>query len=77
MVAEKAGMSLPENTTKVNIDKMRSLPPGTTSSMHSDFRKGVAGRTELESLTGHVIRLAEKSGIDLHFYKMMYEKLAG
>ncbi len=72
-VADAKGILLPENTTRNNIDKMRSLPAGTTSSMHSDFIKG--GRTELESLTGHVVRLAESLGVSTPVYIKMFEKL--
>ena len=72
-VAVKKGIVLPENTTAKNIDKMRSLPAGTTSSMHSDFRKG--GRTEVESLTGYVVRLAQTMAVSAPVYFKMFEKL--
>jgi len=72
-VAVKKGILLPENTTAKNIDKMRSLPTGTTSSMHSDFRKG--GRTEVESLTGYVVRLAQSMAVSTPVYVKMFEKL--
>ncbi len=72
-VADAKGIVLPGDTMKKNIDKMRSLPPGTTSSMHSDFRRG--GQTELDSLTGYVIRLADEFGVSVPAYEMMFEKL--
>ncbi len=72
-VAIANGIILPENITLINIDKMRSLPPETTTSMHSDFKKG--GRTELESLTGYVVRLAKSLEVSVPVFNMMYGKL--
>lgn len=68
-VADAKGIVLPDDTMNKNIDKMRSLPAGTTSSMHSDFRKG--GRTELGSLTGYVIQSAHTFGVSVPTYEMM------
>lgn len=72
-VADAKGIRLSENTTAKNIEKMRSLPPETTSSMHSDFRKG--GRTEVESLTGYVVSLAQTIAVSTPVYVKMFEKL--
>jgi len=72
-VAGANGISLPGNVTTSNIEKLKSLPPEATTSMHSDFRRG--GRTELESLTGYVIRLAASKGIPVPTYEIMYEML--
>ncbi len=72
-VADAKGIRLSENTTAKNIEKMRSLPPGTTSSMHSDFRKG--GSAEVESLTGYVVRLAQGMAVSTPVYVKMFEKL--
>jgi 2-dehydropantoate 2-reductase len=72
-VADAKQILLPADTTKNNLDKMRSLPPESTTSMHSDFRKG--GRTELESLTGYVIREAAAMHLSVPTYSLMYEKL--
>ena len=51
------------------------MPPGSTTSMHTDFKNSKP--TELESLTGYVIRLGEQLGIATPTYRRMYEKLAG
>lgn len=72
-VAAAKGIRLPENTTAKNIEKMRSLPAGTTSSMHSDFRKG--GMTEVESLTGYVVSLAKAFYVPAPVYQQAYEHL--
>ena len=72
-VADAKGIRVSAGITQKNLDKMKSLPAGTTTSMHSDFRKG--GRTELKSLTGYVIRSARAFNVSLPTYLKMYEKL--
>lgn len=72
-VADAKGIVLPDAVTQSNIDKLRKLPFESTTSMHSDFKKG--GRTELESLTGYVIREAKKLHIAVPVYELMYEDL--
>ena len=41
--------------------------------MHSDFKSGNA--TELETLTGVVVRLAHKHNIPVPLYEMIYNEL--
>ena len=41
--------------------------------MHSDFLQG--GSTEVETLTGYVVREAEALRVDLPMYKRMYREL--
>jgi 2-dehydropantoate 2-reductase len=53
--------------------KMKKLPFEATSSMHSDFKKGA--QTELESLTGVVVRMAEECNLELPLYKRFYGEL--
>jgi 2-dehydropantoate 2-reductase len=72
-VSDAKKIMLPESVTQQNIDKLKSLPFEATTSMHSDFRK--RGRTELESLTGYVIREADRMGVSVPTYNMMYESL--
>ena len=72
-VSEAKKIILPELITQENINKLKSLPSDATTSMHSDFRKG--SRTELESLTGYVIREANRLGVSVPTYIMMYERL--
>jgi 2-dehydropantoate 2-reductase len=73
MVADKKQVPLTENILQKVLDRMDGLPYDTTSSMHSDFQKNHA--TELESLTGYVIRQAELLGISVPVYSMMYNDL--
>jgi len=72
-VSDSKKIILPESLTQENINKLKSLPADATTSMHSDFKKG--GRTELESLTGYVIKEADQMGISVPTYNMMYERL--
>lgn len=72
-VADAEGVVLPPGTTEANLERIRSLPFESTTSMHSDFRRG--GKTELESLTGFVVREARRFRIPVPVYEMMYEKL--
>lgn len=50
-----------------------NLPAGSTSSMNSDYLAGK--NTEVESLTGIVVRLGKKHNIPTPVYSMIYDKL--
>lgn len=73
-VANALGVSLPDDIVHTSIEAQKMMPTGSTTSMHSDFLAGK--RTELESLTGYVIRQAEKHGISVPTYRFMYEGLS-
>lgn len=49
------------------------LPPETTSSMQHDFVSGK--QTELESLTGYVVRESRESGLPCPEFSLLYESL--
>ena len=72
-IADTLGAHLPEDIVPASIERQKMMPPSSTTSMHADFLAGK--RSELESLTGFVVRKAEELGIDAPIYKMMYEKL--
>ena len=56
------------------LERQTFMIPSTTSSMHVDF---MAGRpTELETLTGYVVREARRIGLRLPLYERMYTALA-
>jgi len=65
-IADAKEISLSENIIQKIIDKVRSLSPGTTSSMHSDFQKG--NKTELNSLTAYVVQAGKELGIPTPYY---------
>lgn len=72
-VMEAKGIILPEDYVFTAIESQKSMPNHSTTSMHSDFKQG--NRTELETLTGYVIRAAAESGIEVPTYQFMYRGL--
>lgn len=72
-VAEAKGIQLPEDIVFSSIQAQKMMPGNSTTSMHSDFKNG--NRTEIETLTGYVIREADALGIEVPTYKFMYKGL--
>lgn len=72
-VAEAKGIRLPEDIVFSSIQAQKMMPGNSTTSMHSDFKNG--NRTEIETLTGYVIREADALGIEVPTYKFMYKGL--
>lgn len=72
-IAEAQGVVLPEDIVFSSLEAQESMPAGATTSMHDDFRKG--RKTELETLTGYVIRKATELGIEVPTYRFMYNGL--
>ena len=52
---------------------MERIPADTTTSMQRDFRAGK--RTELEALTGYIVREGERLGVPTPVYDLMYAAL--
>jgi len=73
-VAEAAKITMPENISEISMNKLRSMPYETTSSMHADFKNNKE-QTELDSLTGYVISEAKKYGLEVPTYIKAYERL--
>ncbi len=72
-VAKAEGIDVSENHKDQVINRAGRLPAGSTTSMHSDFQAG--NTTEVETLTGAVVRFAKKHQIDLPVYEKVYEDL--
>ena len=73
-VAAARGKELSSNVVEAVVAQMERIPGDTTTSMQRDFR---AGRpTELESLTGYMVREGHRLGISVPTYELMYESLA-
>lgn len=68
-IAKARGIILPENMVERVIDDQLKMPYDSTTSMHTDFQNGKP--TELETLTGYVV----KSGKALHLPVENYEKM--
>lgn len=72
-VAEAQGIALPDDMVYASIEAQKMMPAGFTTSMHSDFLAGK--KTEFDSLTGQVIRMAEETGVEVPTYRFMYDGL--
>ena len=74
-VANAEGMAIDNSEIDKLIHQFEKLPEGTTTSMHRDF---IAGKnTEVDSLTGIVLKLGKKHGIATPTYEKVYSKLLG
>ena len=71
-VAKDKGIWLDDEVEKA-LKTASSLPKEASTSMHIDFKNH--HKTELEALTGYVVREAEKSGIDAPVMRKIYDIL--
>lgn len=67
------GFDLGEDIVESSIKRQHIMPAESTSSMHVDFMNGA--RTELENLTGYVVRRCKELSIPCPTYQKMYEVL--
>ncbi|HEV2354148.1 MAG TPA: 2-dehydropantoate 2-reductase [Puia sp.] len=74
-VAVSCHIPITDQIADAILDRINGLPAGTTTSMYADFQKG--GRTEVEELTGDVVRLGQKLRVPTPAYDLMYMGLAG
>ena len=74
-IAAAKGIALSEDIAGKVIAQMERIPSDTTTSMQRDFRTGRT--TELESLTGYVVREGWRLGVPTPTYDRMYESLRG
>ncbi len=72
-IAKAEGITIDNSEIEKLIFKFEKLPIGTTTSMHRDFLAGK--NTELDGLTGIVLKLAKKHGISIPTYERVYENL--
>ena len=72
-VAKAEGAELDESVIDKTIRQLEALPVGATSSMHTDFK--AKKRTEVDSLTGTIVHLAQKHGINVPVYEKVYAEL--
>jgi 2-dehydropantoate 2-reductase len=71
-VAEARGIDLGGETAKA-LETAANLPPKASTSMHHDFQNH--RRTELEALSGYVVREAERLGVAAPQMSRMYREL--
>jgi 2-dehydropantoate 2-reductase len=72
-LAKALNINLPTDSIEKNFLVMEKLPYETTSSMQADFANNKP--TELETLTGSVVRKAAEQGIPLDAYTDIYQLL--
>jgi 2-dehydropantoate 2-reductase len=72
-VAKAKGITFQEDSIQKITDRMAKLPYETTSSMHSDYQIGKA--TEVDSLTGYVVKLGQQLSIPVPTYTQLYTAL--
>ena len=73
-VALKKAINLPADIVDTLWKQFTSHIPDSTTSMHADYEAGKP-KTEVESLTGYVVREANKLGVAVPTYKKMYAGL--
>ncbi len=72
-LADAKNINISDNIIQMTLDKLLSLPYEATSSMHRDFQKGK--QTEVDALTGYVVKMGQQLNIPTPVYAMMYETL--
>ncbi|HVS95747.1 MAG TPA: 2-dehydropantoate 2-reductase [Puia sp.] len=72
-VAVANGVAITDQLAGAVLERINGLPAGTTTSMYADFQRG--GQTEVEQLTGDVVRLGQRLGIPTPLYARMYRGL--
>ncbi len=74
-VAEASGEGLPPDFARETMSGYSAMmPPGSTTSMQRDFEAG--RKSELESLTGWIVRRAEALGVEVPEYRRLYGVLS-
>ncbi len=73
-VALANGISFDKEMVAVTMEKLRSFPFESTSSMQRDFQK-LNAKTELETITGFVVRAGQHFNIPTPTFKIAYDEL--
>ena len=73
-VANALHVSIGEKETDKTVKQVQNVPYDSKTSMQIDFEN--KNKTELESLTGYIVKEAQKLGIEVKNMKMMYEELS-
>jgi 2-dehydropantoate 2-reductase len=72
-VAAAKGIALPADIVEKNIQLMATVPDESTSSMHTDYLN--SKNTEVESLTGYVVKQGHELQVPTPTYEKMYKTL--
>ncbi|OKL41603.1 ketopantoate reductase family protein [Pontibacter flavimaris] len=74
-VSKARGIELPGDIVARNLDVVERMQRHVTSSMERDFANG--NNTELENLTGYIVREADKYNVAVPMYQQVYQALKG
>ena len=72
-LAKAKGVGLPSESVEQTLQFIDGLPANGTSSLQRDFRDGV--RTELDALSGAVVRQAAEAGVPAPVHSFFYSAL--
>lgn len=72
-VAHAKGVDIADDLSEDVMRRVGKLPWDATTSMQRDFR--AHHKTELEALTGYIVREGERLGVAVPTYRMMYDGL--
>lgn len=72
-VAAAQGVRLPQNIVQATLEKYRSFPASTKTSMQLDYERG--RQTEVESFSGYVLRAARAANLPAPLHEMVYQKM--
>lgn len=75
-IAQAKHITFDADITEKSITRLQSMPFEATSSMHFDYQNNKP-HTEIESLTGYVIKQGEQYNLETPVFKRMYEGLRG
>lgn len=73
-IALAKGISFNKDMVSVTMEKLHSFPFEATSSMQRDFQKPNT-QTELETITGFIIRAGQQLNIETPTFKIAYDEL--
>jgi 2-dehydropantoate 2-reductase len=73
-LASLKNIELANDIAERTLHKIESLPFENTTSMHNDFKSG-KGKTEIESLTGYVVKEGFQLGVVFPVFERLYNVL--
>lgn len=73
-LAAAKGIVFDNDIIEKTLETQKMMPPGSITSMHHDFKQGK--HTELENLTGYVVREARRLHLETPTYDEMYQALS-
>ena len=73
-IALAKNINIPADISAITLNKLKSIPYEATSSMHDDFKKSNQ-KTELQSITGYVVKEGLKNNIPTPTFQKLLSEL--